>query len=71
MVLIKLGEPQRINSSVLQGRSEHFGNREIFLWSYPEHNRNIAFRYIGGEYRIANYNEIFDLVDGKDIHLGY
>lgn len=68
MVFVKLGAPDyyyQANADAYQIYTMH----PNISWYYSRFNRRVIFEYRGGEYRISNYPEVFDLLAGKKIYL--
>ncbi len=69
MVLVKLGRPDYIDNAAGVQTYDSFSKRPVVVWQYLKYGRRVVFGYRGGRYRIANYNQIFDLLSGDDIRL--
>lgn len=66
MVFVKLGAPQYVDEPFRDGFIDPTGqSRIIQVWHYTTYRRRVIFERIGREYRIANYNEIFDLLNDE------
>jgi len=66
MIFVKLGAPQYVDEPFRDGFIDPTGqSRDIQVWHYTDYRRRVIFERIGREYRIANYNEIFDLLNDE------
>ncbi len=67
MVFIKLGPPDYVDKPFNYNNylNRSFNNRPLIVWNYLDYHRRVIFRYDIGEYRIANYSEVFDLLNGE------
>ncbi|MCH8956286.1 GWxTD domain-containing protein [candidate division KSB1 bacterium] len=69
MVYIKLGPPDYVATSYNQYRTRYqdmsFRPKAAIVWTYYALRREVIFRYQISEYRIANYPEIFDILNGE------
>ena len=66
-VFIMLGPPDYIDRPNSYGTlyNNSYNRRSVIVWNYVNLRRRAVFRYEIGEYRIANYGEIFDLLNGE------
>jgi GWxTD domain-containing protein len=63
-VYIKLGPPDYVYKQDNNTRYvEPVFEQQRITWSYMYWQRQVVFDYRGGEYRIANFNQIFDLLN--------
>ncbi len=71
MVFIKLGHPSYIDQPLEHAMFEPsqglFGEKRRVIWLYQMLNRKVVFELFGSDYRISNYNEVFDLLSDDDI----
>ena len=71
MVYIKLGSPDYVATSIKQYRTPYeetsFRPKSLMVWSYYGLRREVIFEYRISEYRIANYSEVFDVLNGEMI----
>lgn len=69
MVYIKLGPPNYVATSLNEYRTRYeemsFRPRAVIVWSYYSLRRQVIFQYRITEYRIANYSDVFDLLNGE------
>ena len=69
MVYIKLGPPDYVATSYNQYRTRYqdmsFRPKAAIVWTYYALRREVIFRYQISEYRITNYPEIFDILNGE------
>ena len=69
MVYIKLGPPDYTATSNRQYRTRYeevsFRPKAAIIWSYYSIRREVIFQYKIAEYRIANYPEVFDVLNGE------
>jgi len=69
MVYIKLGPPDYVATSLNEYRTRYeemsFRPRAAIVWTYYSLRREVIFQYKISEYRIANYPEIFDILNGE------
>ena len=72
MVYIKLGPPDYVNTAYNRSRNLYdeinsLSRKPVLIWSYYSIRREIIFQYKIAEYRIANYSEVFDVLNGEMI----
>lgn len=69
MVFIKLGPPDYIDRPMNYNSyyDATVNQRPNLVWEYVNLRRRVVFVYRAGEYRIGNYNEVFDLLNGDII----
>lgn len=67
MIYILLGAPDYIEEANYYDRfADPIALRKpALVWQYLSLRRRVVFTYKAGEYRIANYNEIFDLLNDE------
>ncbi len=69
MVYIKLGPPDYVGTSYNEYGPRYddmsFRPKAIIIWSYYSLRRQVVFQYKITEYRIANYAEVFDVLNGE------
>jgi len=70
MVFIMLGPPDYIDRPY--NYNSYYDNsinrRPSLIWQYVNLHRRVVFVYRAGEYRIGNFNEIFDLLHGDMLY---
>lgn len=68
MVYIKLGAPDYIDKPLQDQFYDPTRRGPFVVWHYPNFRRRVVFELVAGEYRIANYQEVFDLLN-DEMHL--
>lgn len=66
-VYVMLGPPDEIQKAYSRSRSfdPSFTGNNLLVWQYFTLHRRVIFSNRFGEYRIENYHEIFDLLNGE------
>ncbi|MFQ5641131.1 MAG: GWxTD domain-containing protein [bacterium] len=67
-VYVMLGPPdniQKFDRYDSRYMDATYGTRVTFVWYYYDIRRRVIFDYRGLRYRLANYHEIFDLLNGE------
>ncbi len=63
MVFVKLGAPQYVDEPYRDRFVDPTSHRrDLQIWHYSSFRRRVIFERFGSEYRLANHNEVFDLL---------